>query len=1280
MPVEESDDTVKRPALKVAKRTVRKSGSERKKQEHRPEQRETDSTTDTLATQEPDSLISTATTGTIVAESAEITTATDAESAKEPDGASEPTTSTTNEVIDKTHVEHIDTSTSADKEASGTDTAASVSDETEMPVAESEQSPSPLEEALAGTHEAPASEIAQPAVQVEQALRETAVDSASPPATPRPEFDTSSATDEEEGIATGETSPPDTPFAAQFDTPQPDDIDEFDTPQPDDIDEFEPTPSPVAVDTLDPAESEASVDSEASAGATEPIDTTTPVEVNNQVDAETPDGDLIETGTPATDGALIDDNHIADIEPDHTSAVAVSDLPLSWPEIDVVAEDPVLAPLEKRPLPKRDAGNLRRLVGLALLVVFLSSSLLFWQDVSAAHLYVSTLNLSNGAVLTRADYGSTDNGDTLIAPAAGQSNVFFGLAGSQPASPVQQVIELQQNGGQQTGQFSAPLTHGTLSVTRQGNLVIESEHGLEVTTSGGQPLWSMTGNQPALGAHAFHPAFDSTTLYTVKSAATGLIAAYDLQYGALRWTAHINDTLNYAPPLLLDGSTLYVAGDHAIFALNSSDGSLLWAAPHAARTLLLSGNGAHQQLIAASADGLLALNTKDGSPLWSFYGQAGKMTAQGVLSLTPAQFYQASASGTTIFATGTAWKMPEIQPELWLYALDATTGNVRWSRQLASDSTDAGRVFTPLADSTHSLVLLEQETGSGTFAVAAYAASNGQPRWQTPFQGASAASPSLLLLPNNTLLFIAIQADSGAALSAMTLTRLLLLAMTLLSMFGLVLYLLFPRSIRQTRLLMVQQQLTPLWKTVRAKRPAWRPTIIALLLVVIAASTVGYAQLNQARGNVSLVDMHNGTTRWQPAVPASTEALATGGQSSIFSVADGEHLRRVQAIDMAGAIRWQTFASAGTFSVPAVATPPGTLLLALNGHISQPATFAPPDPAYPAPDSLLILSLLNRNTGHPLWQSAIVNPSDQQSAAVIGADAHFIYVASLQTNPPIGSSGAAIQLLAIDQTSGQISWRVSGPSEIPGMPRDNGTLLLQGRQIIWQVEGAVYAIDAQIGQIAWLRSFGNDNAHTLFQEEGQLAETNSLLLVARSQSIYAIDPASGNILWTTPVPGPSSAQSTGGLGLNGNMLLLYGNGQVQAIDLVSHHRIWTRTLPAAIHTLKVAASGKQIYVTLDGNNASGGQLMTLDSKTGATLWHFQLSGQTTFNSDIIEEHNILLATLCIPATGSPVCAQEDIYALNATTGTASWQMTATNIANISISPDGSLLLLQHAAR
>src|SRR2546423_11981495 len=104
--------------------------------------------------------------------------------------------------------------------------------------------------------------------------------------------------------------------------------------------------------------------------------------------------------------------------------------------------------------------------------------------------------------------------------------------------------------------------------------------------AGGQMLWQTTGEEPTLGAHAFAPAFDHSAVYTVKDASKGLVAAYNLRNGAARWTQHLDDTLAYAPPLLLYGDTVFVAAHHTTYPLKTATRGILWETVPPTRKLL----------------------------------------------------------------------------------------------------------------------------------------------------------------------------------------------------------------------------------------------------------------------------------------------------------------------------------------------------------------------------------------------------------------------------------------------------------------------------------------------------------------------------------------------------------------------------------------------------------------------------------------------------------------------------------------------------------------------
>src|SRR5260370_2975861 len=371
-----------------------------------------------------------------------------------------------------------------------------------------------------------------------------------------------------------------------------------------------------------------------------------------------------------------------------------------------------------------------------LLVVLIGSSLLLWRDISDTHLYLYALDPANGQTLAQQDLGGGYQGDTTITnPVQAESSLLFGVQLSRSSTTSkQQLVSLRGNDAswQLASQFSAPLTHATLSLAPNKRLIVVHADGLQVMTTGGQTLWQMQGDEPTMGTHPFQPAFDDSTLYTVKSAQTGTVAAYDLQSGALRWTQKLDDTLSYAAPFLCYGNTLYIAADHTLYALNGTDGRQLWKVDRPTRTLLMLTES-HPLLLSEGSQGLAAFSATTGAIAWSFSGQPPNTQISTNETLLPAQSYHAPVATTdhVIYATGIVWDAQQVQEQLWLFAVDATTGNLHWSERIGSDftSADAGRIYSPLVDTTHGLVILQQAQNDGKRIIAAYSTADGIQRW-----------------------------------------------------------------------------------------------------------------------------------------------------------------------------------------------------------------------------------------------------------------------------------------------------------------------------------------------------------------------------------------------------------------------------------------------------------------------------------------------------------------------------------------------------------------------
>src|SRR6266849_2642243 len=1014
---------------------------------------------------------------------------------------------------------------------------------------------------------------------------------------------------------------------------------------------------------------------------------------------------------------------LAEVEPALATDTSGANLTETPPELEtVISTDPLVAvsteapaePISSKqdilpeiieaPLPPTpvlaapERFERRRVTGKVLagilLMVLIGSSLLLWRDISDTHLYLYALDPANGQTLAQQDLGGGYQGDTTITnPVWAESSLLFGVQLSRSSTTSkQQLVSLRGNDAswQLASQFSAPLTHATLSLAPNKRIIVVHADGLQVMTTGGQTLWQMQGDEPTMGTHPFQPAFDDSTLYTVKSAQTGTVAAYDLQSGVLRWTQKLDDTLKYAAPFLFYGNTLYIAADHTLYALNGTDGRQLWKVDRPTRTLLMLTER-QPLLLSARSQGLAALSATTGAIAWSFSGQPPNTQLSTNETLLPAQFYQATVASTdhVIYATGIVWDAQQVQEQLWLFAVDATTGNLHWSERIGSyfTSADAGRIYSPLVDTTHGLVILQQAQDDGKRIIAAYSTAEGIQRWSVQLEGITAAAPNPLQVSTTALILLNTRSSSSTALHSLSFTRLLFISALGLSILGLLLlwmlsFRLWINRLRSTLknlpryLIYLLKLILRLWHFSRIVFS------LVLLIILVGGGVLVYPQLARPQSYLNQVTISSGNIRWQHNTETPVQLAMTDTQGSIVITSAGKSLHRLTSLGSDGLSQWTSFSSEGSFSLPEASIQAGTVLVALSGRASPGYQFAPDDQAYAHPlDSLYTLYLLDRQTGQSIWQSTVVPPEEQQDTAVLGVDARFIYVASKATNPLPPGIGPVVQLIAVDKTSGNIAWRIFGPREPNTATTDFGSLFFKGRTIIWQVANTIYAFDTVLGQIQW-RQYIAENLPGASLEEAQMAETAGMLLITRSDAYHALDPATGSERWVIANPGNGTGQPSGGVIAASNIFLIYGGRTLQAIDPTNQHLIWSQNQLEAVQSLKISEDGTMVYAivanTLPGNSTTQA-LAALDLKTGAIRWTFQPFEQERFDytqSDGFQYSNSMLyATVCLPGNQT-TCDHEVLYALNATTGEQRWKFEANSIYNVRVSTDGDSVMFQ----
>ena len=963
-----------------------------------------------------------------------------------------------------------------------------------------------------------------------------------------------------------------------------------------------------------------------------------------------------------------------------------------WPELEttpaaIEMEQP--APLPSWPLLRR--RPVKRAAMLLALFLFITASLLLWQDVNETHLYLYDIDPANGQTLAQQDLGGYQGISSLSNPAQDQLALLLGV--SPTSSGQQQILTLagSDTSWHVTRQFSAPGGRSTLSIAPGRLLAVEDAGGLQVMTSDGRALWQASGDAPALGAHPFAPALDSSTVYTIKSARQGIVAAYNAQNGSLRWSAQVDDTLNYAPPLLLMGDTLYVAGDHTLYALNTTSGGIHWKAAGAARTLLF--NQAQQPaLIAAGASGLTAFDAQNGNVLWSFKGQPGASApnANGNGSgdaLTAAQFYQAGflTTSSTVYATGITWDTRQAQQQLWLFAVDANTGKQDWSERLGTGFTnaDGGRVFAPFIDAPHRLVMIEQAQADGSHTLSAFDTADGFLRWSIRLAAVSASAPDLTEAASANLGIFSAQTDAATALRAGSWLRLLLLALAAASLLSLILLWILPlrdwlgKTNRRLRRL-PHYLIAPL----RGLKRLWRFSrlLFALTLVAafICASILTYTQLNQQQPYVKQVGASDGKALWQRAESSPATLTGVDTQGELLVTGAGDHSYQLSALDSLGSPRWTIPSGQATFSFPQLATQAGTVLAVLNGPTTHDYRYAPDDPAYQNPLAhYLALYLLDSNTGRVLWQNDLFSAGALQDSLVLGADSQFIYIASrsLQNN-------MVAQLIAVDKMSGITAWRVYGPREQANVGADYGALLRQGRFLYWQVQNAVYALNPQTGQIAWRDAIAEVDANVSALEEGQMATGDGILLIRRSDMYHALDLVTGAERWTLIGLGVDDPRTPGGIIAAGSKFILYGNGSIEAFDTATLSILWKHIDLLAVSDVSLSQDGSLVYAVVF-NNVDGGRneqaLVAFDIDSNLVHWTFQPGAQAQLvyagSRIIYNARGMIYVTACLPGSLGN-CARQVLYGIDGQTGAARWNIGAGQISNAQLSPDENTITFQ----
>jgi outer membrane protein assembly factor BamB len=203
------------------------------------------------------------------------------------------------------------------------------------------------------------------------------------------------------------------------------------------------------------------------------------------------------------------------------------------------------------------------------------------------------------------------------------------------------------------------------------------------------------------------------------------------------------------------------------------------------------------------------------------------------------------------------------------------------------------------------------------------------------------------------------------------------------------------------------------------------------------------------------------------------------------------------------------------------------------------------------------------------WTRAL----DAPFAVPPAADARHVYVA-LQTG----------QFLAFDPVRDAVVWTVELAVD--------GTPAVAGDRVFAQASGAVHALDAATGTVAWRLPAGPLAA--------PLAHRGGWLIVAlRDGGLQGVRAADGVVMWARSMGAPLA----GAPAIEGDLLVAaLADGRITALDVQTGRPRWERSLgsPAGAATL----SGDRIFVGTDD-----GHFWSLKSRNGDLDWRWRLGAR-----------------------------------------------------------------------
>ena len=241
--------------------------------------------------------------------------------------------------------------------------------------------------------------------------------------------------------------------------------------------------------------------------------------------------------------------------------------------------------------------------------------------------------------------------------------------------------------------------------------------------------------------------------------------------------------------------------------------------------------------------------------------------------------------------------------------------------------------------------------------------------------------------------------------------------------------------------------------------------------------------------------------------------------------------------------------------------------------------------------------------------------------------------------------GATGGVVALDLATGAIRWRTTTPRQVRGGVAVSGATVAAA-----QIDGTVLGLDADTGQIRWIRELGAGLVPQAAAIFAPPAADAGDILIGNQRKLAVLTAVEGGTLWSVdPVPQGQDSQALSAVAVGEGAAIGVFNrafGGVGAWDRATGAALWRYQggLTTAINASPVVAGGL-VYV-VNGMD----DVFALDATTGVLRWQTRLDpagfdwGNATVGTPAVANNVLVVPTL-----------YRDLVALDASTGFELWR-------------------------